>query len=883
MVSSEIKSWPSPWVKLRERWIEAVLNRYRLVLLLGALVTISSVWLATNLRIDSDLRQLLPHGHPVLTSLERVEQSFGALGSVNLVIEAKNPQERHAFAHAVAQSLADDELLEGVDFELPTGFFEEHALYYLSDPDMKELSDRFMAWQHFELCSGQSSLCVETPDPEARDKLQAFVKAKQAAARGRLGFGRYIEKEELGAQVVFIQPNGASSDLDFAAKVTHHLKSRVDTVHGLGQGWDPSTLRYNLVGPYVAKSDEQASIRKDMLVSGAVGLFGVVTVLLWLFRSWRALVSLLLPLFAGVAWSLGAAQLLLGHLNSMTSLIASVVMGLGVDAGIHFLSHARRERMEHDRDEAIKRAFRRLILPLLVASTTTLGCFLVMASSGFPAFHEFGIIAAAGVFLCLLSMVSLFPALLRWVGIGALKRNQAKRAMRVGPLAKLVSKHPGGVFAGVLLLLVVALPSAYEMRETGFEFNGRLLQSQSARERTEADVFLIRDIFGKDIHAAALLFSDYESMQKAFAAAKAIHDKKKAEGESVVAELFAAPALLPDPSIDAIKRQAAIQELANSIGDPIWARLEGRSKSNSDDLNVEQSQDADFYEFEDVDVDLGNDATPRRPSESKKLENPSEAKRPQQPKQEDAGSSALSPREVALLRRMLAAKPVRLEALPPKALQRVHAPNGGWAILAYPSFDAADIATSLRMMQEVKSYGESTGHGVYVGESTVYASMYQLMRDEWPLILGASALVIVVIVYWQMRSLLVSIFTVLPLGLAMLWLVGTMGYCGIKFSLFSVPVIPAILGIGVDNAIYLVASLKAAPDDEAGVGHAVTETGAAIWAATATTSVGFASFLVADSGGLRSIGMVAVLGILIAALSAILLLPSLMLLFRRRR
>lgn len=864
MASPQYQEEPGQWVRLRERWIEAVLNRHRFVLLLGALVTVTSIWLATKLRIDSDLRQLLPQGHPVLSSLERVEESFGALGSVNLVIEAQDPEQRHAFAHAVAKELEGDSLLEGVDFELPVQYFEDHALYYFSDPDMKELSDRVMAWQHFELCSGQSSLCVETPDPKAKEKLRDFVQAKQAAAQARLGFGRYIENDKLGAQVVFIQPSGASSDLDFATKVTRHLQERVGAVHRRGQGWEPTKLRYNLVGPYVAKSDEQTSIRKDMLVSGAVGLLGVVTVLLWLFRSWRALVSLLLPLFAGVAWSLGAAQLLLGHLNSMTSLIASVVMGLGVDAGIHFLSHARRERIEHDRDEAIKRAFRRLILPLLVASTTTLGCFLVMASSGFPAFHEFGIIAAAGVFLCLLSMVSLFPALLRWVDISAPKQKQAQRATRVGPLARVLSKHPGAVFAGVLALLIAALPSAYQMRETGFEFNGRLLQSQSARDRTESHVFLIRDIFGKDIHAAALLFPDYESMRAAYSVAKARHSKKESKGESVVAELFAAPALLPDPSIDVAKRRAAIQELAASIGAPIWARLEGKP--------APQEEDSEFGEFEEVELDLGSPQAREEPVQAD----------PPSPETAAKTSEALSKAQVALLRRMLSADPVELEKLPAQALQRVRAPSGSWAILAYPAFDAADIASSLLMMQELKGYGESPELGVYVGESTVYASMYQLMRDEWPVILGASSLLILLIVYWQMRSLLVSVLTVLPLGLAMIWLVGAMGYGGIKFSLFSVPVIPAILGIGVDNAIYLVASLKAAPEDQEGVGHAITETGAAIWAATATTSVGFASFLVADSGGLRSIGMVAVLGILIAALSAILLLPSLMLLFRRR-
>jgi predicted RND superfamily exporter protein len=54
---------------------------------------------------------------------------------------------------------------------------------------------------------------------------------------------------------------------------------------------------------------------------------------------------LLLPLLCGVAWSLAGTQLILGHLNTITSLISSIIMGLGIDAGIHFLARARRATM----------------------------------------------------------------------------------------------------------------------------------------------------------------------------------------------------------------------------------------------------------------------------------------------------------------------------------------------------------------------------------------------------------------------------------------------------------------------------------------------------------------------------------------------------------
>ena len=64
--------------------------------------------------------------------------------------------------------------------------------------------------------------------------------------------------------------------------------------------------------------------------------------------------------------------------------------------------------------------------------------------------------------------------------------------------------------------------------------------------------------------------------------------------------------------------------------------------------------------------------------------------------------------------------------------------------------------------------------------------------------------------------------------------------------------------------------------------YALGETGAAIGAATATTVMGFAAFIIADSGGLRGIGVLAVLGIGIAAITALLVLPSLAAIFMRR-
>jgi predicted RND superfamily exporter protein len=170
---------------------------------------------------------------------------------------------------------------------------------------------------------------------------------------------------------------------------------------------------------------------------------------------------------------------------------------------------------------------------------------------------------------------------------------------------------------------------------------------------------------------------------------------------------------------------------------------------------------------------------------------------------------------------------------------------------------------------------------MFVGETTVYALMYRMMASEAPFVLAVAAGLIAVLVLAQLRSFGQTLLTLLPLALGMLWLVGLMGLTGVRFTLFNIPILPAIIGIGVDNGVYLTDRIRLPARRPDGLASALEGTGAAILAATATTVMGFAAFMIADNGGLRGIGVLAVLGISIAAVTAILVLPSIASLSRR--
>lgn len=828
---------------LRHRWIRAILGHHRLVLVAALIATIVAGWLASQLQIDSDLRRLLPADHPVVSSLERLERTFHGTGSVNVVVKGADAETRHRFADALAERFEDHEMVAEVDYRLPSEFFVEHALYYLDDGEMEQLEERVDAWTHYELCTAEPDVCTLEPDPKAPKRLRTFVEAKQEEAWKRTGFRDYYEREGIEALVVLLHPTKPSSDLEFAAAITAEARRVVAEEHGKGGPF--AALEYNLVGPYVVKADEQETIARDMIRSGAVGLLGVMVILYVMFRSFRAVLTLLVPLVCGVTWSLGATQLLLGHLTSMTSLISTVVMGVGIDAGIHFFSRARKERQQYDSAASIRRAFHGLVIPLLIASSTTVGAFLVMASSNFPAFHEFGVIAAMGVALCLLAMVTVLPALAVLVGI---KHRPARADGGRGRwAAERLLARPGTVFA---VLVAATVLSFQAIRHVEFEYDGRKLQSDQARANTEADTNLISSIFGKDIHAGVIVIPTLEEVQNTLDQARSRREARMQTTDSVVADLFAAPDLLPPAALDLQVRADAIAELGDLIPDTAWERLDARAKD-------EEKAGTGAGTAGDKPTSAGEGA-------------------------EGGGAEGMSPEDAAMLRKMLAAKPFGVDQLPKVVLNKVRAEDGTYGLFAYPAFDAANIQEGVRFMEETDGYLSTDAYGIFVGETTVYAAMYQVMRAEAPIILGMAAVLIAALVFWQLRSVPHTLMTLLPLGLGLWWLGALMGVTGLRFTLFNLPILPAVLGIGVDNGVYLTDRIRRIRKKRDGLVSALEETGGAIMAATATTVVGFASFLVADSGGLRGIGWLAVFGILIAAAASILVLPTLSAIARRR-
>jgi predicted RND superfamily exporter protein len=110
---------------------------------------------------------------------------------------------------------------------------------------------------------------------------------------------------------------------------------------------------------------------------------------------------------------------------------------------------------------------------------------------------------------------------------------------------------------------------------------------------------------------------------------------------------------------------------------------------------------------------------------------------------------------------------------------------------------------------------------------------------------------------------------VLVAGMA--WVGGSLAALSIQLSIVNIVGIPILLGLGIAAIIHLLHRL--AEEGPGRIWKALSTTGWAAALCTTTTVVSFASLSFAGSQGVRSLGMLVVVGLTAVTLAAFVLLP----------
>ena len=159
------------------------------------------------------------------------------------------------------------------------------------------------------------------------------------------------------------------------------------------------------------------SLRKqvwfDAIFATVLG-FVLVTLLLFLdYRSIRPTFLSMAQLLIGMIWMLGTMAWLGLNINFMNIFVATMIIGIGVDYGVHML-HRHRELRGED-EGAIIAGLAETGTSVAMAALTTVVGFGSLALSHYPGLRSIGYAAILGSGYTALAAITLLPAYLMLV------------------------------------------------------------------------------------------------------------------------------------------------------------------------------------------------------------------------------------------------------------------------------------------------------------------------------------------------------------------------------------------------------------------------------------------------------------------------------------
>jgi len=198
-------------------------------------------------------------------------------------------------------------------------------------------------------------------------------------------------------------------------KAVQHEIKRMDKIkNALGSNSFGTEIIVEYGGGFNDMKKEYDVIVTDITQSISMTILSIFGLIAIFFFSIRAASRIFLPLVMSTLWSLGITFMVIGYLNLITSFIFAILLGLGIDFGIHLYSRYISERRNGlGVDEALKRSVIETATPLSLGVLTAAAAFFALMLGSFPGFSQFGFVAGLGVLIAFVTMTTVMPSLVK--------------------------------------------------------------------------------------------------------------------------------------------------------------------------------------------------------------------------------------------------------------------------------------------------------------------------------------------------------------------------------------------------------------------------------------------------------------------------------------
>lgn len=697
-------------------------------------------------------------------------------------------------------------------------FFLDRRLLLVEQRDLEEIYRRIKKRIDYEVRRRQPGfidlLGEDPPEIDLKD-----IENKYQKQIGTLPDSLEVKEGDLWYSALIMRPRGIPTDLIFSQTFVDRLQQ---TVAELKPQSYHAQMNVDYMGGFTANLREYNGIARDLQRSIFSTALLLLLLLLGYFRRLRVLILIPLPLIVGMSVSFGFAWLSIGYLNTATGFIGALLLGLGIDYGIYWLDRYLREREEgYDVAEAIFRTHTRTGKALTTSTTTTAVAFLSLLLCRFTGFSQFGLITGVGILCCLLSILTVMPAMVTLME----RKRSITRARSMMPTPKLYSPFP--LALPLVLLTVVWLvasfsilhkvPFEYNMKKLGFQ-EGGLLQQAERWKRFEK-------LFPQGMNPVVFLVDTEEEARKLTAEIERrgqLDQKQRGADKPIAVKgAFSAFTFVPQAQHEKQKILAKITDLLEE------------------------------HDVEDIITD---------PQQKKLLDD---------------------------YQRLLDAKPYTAEDLPDylkrdlviykKGTREIE----GYLVVVISGLDLSDGRQNQELNDILVDIQIGQKRFDPSGEAIILAKLLRVIDLDSMIAILSSLLAVALLVFVDLRSLRLTLIALWPLLAGLFGVMLFLVLLDIRLSLFNMVVLPALLGIAIDAGVHTIHRYREKP--ELGTLGVQVELLGPITIASITTVISFATMITGEHLGLRSVGTLAVAGLLCCLFSAVILLPALMeLIFRRK-
>jgi uncharacterized protein len=464
------------------------------ILVIAVGIAVISGFFAIKLRIDTDIANLLPSDNPHVLALEQLRDTVGGEQEMDVAIKSPDFQSnQNAADYIISRSLeiidprSGQPFFSRVDYRRETALLKDYALYLATLDELQELI--FYLEDEIESASLQANpFFVDFGFDDEDDESIDIDRFRQAY--DDLIPSEYPVNADSTVILLKFYPTGSRSDLSFLRRMFFAYDSLIAETD-FTEFHPEMEVRFG--GRLKRHLSEVESITDDVFNSFATGISAVLllVMLYFFFKKYvnykkgrpekrkhsllshiiRIPVSILvigIPLLISLTYTFGLTYLVLGSLNTMTSVLFVILFGLGIDYGLHFYARYLEKRSSGEEVlTALLSTYDSTGSAIMTSATTTAVALFVLMFADFRGFSEFGFISGWGIIFAYLAMMFIMPALI------TIFEHYRIILLNVNEPEVVVEKEPkqypwsrGVVFVGLIIVVLVAINS----RKLAFEY-----------------------------------------------------------------------------------------------------------------------------------------------------------------------------------------------------------------------------------------------------------------------------------------------------------------------------------------------------------------------------------------------------------------------------